>query len=249
MDGWIKLYRKMVDCCIWQSNEPFDKRSAWVDLLLLMQHKDKKMMVDGVVKSVKRGSYMFSIDKLASRWRWSRNKVKRYLSELESEQMLYTERTKRGTLITVVNYVVYQGCEKFGEPSDEPSDEPQNKNIKNVRSKERKKYICAFEEFWKIYPRKINKGKAYECYCARVNSGYSEAELLEAVRNYADECKKKGTPTEYIKHGTTFLSAATPFVDYLDKNYKGGNDGCNRQDNRQSDGGYSDYEKFFREAH
>ena len=67
MDGWIKLYRKMVDCFIWQSNEPFDKRSAWVDLLLLMQHKDKKMMVDGVVKSVKRGSYMFSIDKLASR--------------------------------------------------------------------------------------------------------------------------------------------------------------------------------------
>ena len=52
MDGWIKLYRKMVDCCIWQSNEPFDKRSAWVDLLLLMQHKDKKMMVDGVVKSM-----------------------------------------------------------------------------------------------------------------------------------------------------------------------------------------------------
>ena len=171
------------------------------------------------------------------------------MSELESEQMLYTERTNKGTLITVVNYGVYQGYENFGEPSDEPSDEPQNKNIKNVRSKERKKYICAFEEFWKIYPRKINKGKAYECYCARVNSGYSEAELLEAVRNYADECKKKGTPTEYIKHGTTFLSAATPFVDYLDKNYKGGNDGCNRQDNRQSDGGYSDYEKFFREAH
>ena len=107
MDGWIKLYRKMVDCCIWQSNEPFDKRSAWVDLLLLMQHKDKKMMVDGVVKSVKRGSYMFSIDKLASRWRWSRNKVKRYLSELESEQMLYTERTNKVTFISLVNYVVY----------------------------------------------------------------------------------------------------------------------------------------------
>ena len=34
--GWIKLHRKIQECDLWSSeDEPFDRRSAWVDLLFL----------------------------------------------------------------------------------------------------------------------------------------------------------------------------------------------------------------------
>lgn len=140
--GWIKLHRKVLDCWIW-NNKPYDKARAWIDLLLLAMHHDKKIMLDdNVVTVIPRGCYMTSVLKLAERWGWSRNKVKRFLDVLECEQMLTTKRTNIGTLVTIVNYDVYQVSEQddepTGEPTDEPPneppDEPQNKNIKNEKN-------------------------------------------------------------------------------------------------------------------
>lgn len=76
-------------------------------------------------------------------------------------------------------------------------------------------YSCAFEEFWEAYPRKKEKAKAYKCYKARLADGFSEDELMTAVKRYAAECKARRTEAQYIKLGATFLSASTPFLDYL----------------------------------
>ena len=65
--GWIKLYRQIFDCSIWSSREAFDKRSAWIDILLSASHKDVKMLVDGKTAIIPRGSFMFSIEKLSVR--------------------------------------------------------------------------------------------------------------------------------------------------------------------------------------
>lgn len=81
------------------------------------------------------------------------------------------------------------------------------------------KYNVCFEEFWKCYPRKKEKANAYKQYQARLKSGYSEDELLEACKNYADECDRLKREERYIKLGATFLSANEPFADYLDRNY------------------------------
>jgi len=81
------------------------------------------------------------------------------------------------------------------------------------------KYNVCFEEFWSHYPRKKEKAKAYKCYQTRLKDGYTEAELLEACVNYETECKNTGREEQYIKLGATFLSASTPFADYLNKNY------------------------------
>ena len=78
-------------------------------------------------------------------------------------------------------------------------------------------YSVHFESFWNAYPRKKEKAKAYKCYNARINDGYSEEELLTAATEYAKECKERKTEERYIKLGSTFLSASTPFVDYLKK--------------------------------
>lgn len=107
--GWIKLHRQLQDCCIWQKNEPFDSRSAWIDLLLSSTHKQKKMVVDNEVFLIERGSFMTSILKLSDKWKWSRGKVNRYLSFLESEHMIETKRTPKGTLVTIVKYEDFQG--------------------------------------------------------------------------------------------------------------------------------------------
>ena len=40
-------------------------------------------------------------------------------------------------------------------------------------------------------------------------------DILEAGKSYAKECEEKNIEERYIKHGATFLSVNTPFIDYL----------------------------------
>lgn len=105
--GWIKLHRKILDCWIWQI-KPFDKSRAWIDLLLLAMHHDKNVVIDDKPFVVKRGSYFISRGKLADRWGWSVKKVDAYLKTLENEKMVTTTRTRKGTVVTIVNYEEYQ---------------------------------------------------------------------------------------------------------------------------------------------
>ena len=139
--GWIKLHRKIQECWIWQE-KPFDKGRAWVDLILSAMHRDKKLLIDNEIIVIERGTFMTSILKLSERWGWSRNKVMRFLDVLESEQMLNTKRTPKGTLVTIVKYEDYQFDETADETTvgtthetpNETTDEPQKKNIKNIKN-------------------------------------------------------------------------------------------------------------------
>ncbi len=81
----------------------------------------------------------------------------------------------------------------------------------------RNSYPKGFEEFWQAYPRRVEKGNAYKKYAARLNDGYSDAELLASAINYARQCEQDNTELKYIKHPKTFLSDAMPFLDYLEK--------------------------------
>lgn len=106
--GWIKLYRQLQDCWIWLDKEPFDKRSAWVDLLLTANHSDKKILFNGELITVKRGQILTSIRKLAERWKWSYDKTSRFLKLIESDGMLRKESDNCRTLLTIENYEFYQ---------------------------------------------------------------------------------------------------------------------------------------------
>ena len=101
-----------------------------------------------------------------------------------------------------------------GQPVDGVS---KDKISKDNISKNNNIYTCAFAEFWKEYPRKKEKAKAYKCYQARLKDGYSEEELLTSAKAYKKECEERNTEERYIKLPATFLGASTPFIDYLKK--------------------------------
>lgn len=92
---------------MWQE-KPFDKRSAWIDLLLSANHKDKKICIDGKPVVIKSGSFHTSIVQLADRWGWDRRKVSRFIDVLESDGMLSRNSTTNGTTLTIVNYGFFQ---------------------------------------------------------------------------------------------------------------------------------------------
>lgn len=106
--GYIKLHRAIKDCWIWQDDEPFTKRDAWIDMLLSANHTDKKILLEGKLLIIHAGQFHTSILKLSDRWKWDRKKVRKFLDILENDNMITTDRTAHGTTVTIVNWGKYQ---------------------------------------------------------------------------------------------------------------------------------------------
>lgn len=106
---WIKVYRKIRDTAIWNNDEPFDYRSAWIDLIMEANVKPNTFIYKGQSITVKRGEYYTSIRKLSLRWHWSKDKVNRFLKMLIKLDMIRKHKNIRcATLLTIVNYSNYQ---------------------------------------------------------------------------------------------------------------------------------------------
>lgn len=102
--GYVPIYRAIQDNWLWKADEPFDVRSAWIDLLLLVNHKEGKIYIKGRVQRVQPGQKWTSYRTLATRWNWSLGRVRRYIKLLKSDGMIYTDETPNGTLLTIMNW-------------------------------------------------------------------------------------------------------------------------------------------------
>lgn len=105
--GFIAIFRQLQDHDLWKE-KPFDKRSAWIDIILSAQFHDSSIEIGGNTIDIKRGSWFVSITTLENRWGWSRNKVRNYIRYLERDGMLTTKRYTKGYVLTVVNYEKFQ---------------------------------------------------------------------------------------------------------------------------------------------
>lgn len=138
--GWISIHRKIQQSDIWLDKEPFDKRSAWIDLIMMANHEDRQVLFDGKFIEVKRGEKITSLRMLSEKWKWSRNKVKRFLKLLESGSMIELKIDHQKTTYNIVNYNVYQNEDLSKRPQKDhrrTTDGPQtdtNNNVNNINN-------------------------------------------------------------------------------------------------------------------
>ena len=135
-EGWVKMYRSLTDNWLWE-DKPFARGQAWIDLLFLANHSEQKTFIDGNLEKIERGQIITSIRKLCDRWGWSNTKVRKFLKILESDSMVSIKNDTKKTVITLVNYSVYQDFEnekttqKRQQNDTETSQKHTNKNVKN----------------------------------------------------------------------------------------------------------------------
>ena len=141
--GWIKLYRQIQDNLLWTESEPFDRRSAWIDLIMMANVQTKEIMYRGQIIKIKRGQVYTSMRKLAARWHWSRDKVNRFIKTLIKAHMLeHDNRTSSATLLTIVKYDNFQSRadsnKSTNKSTDKDSDKSTDKSLlkKNKNEKE-----------------------------------------------------------------------------------------------------------------
>jgi DNA replication protein DnaD len=108
--GWIKLHRSIVDHWVFQrGSKGYEMEHYWLDLLLMVNHKKGKIQYYKDVVTIYPGQTRTSQRKLAARWGIDTKTVKKVLDTFQNEGMITYENRYNGTLITIVNYLVYQG--------------------------------------------------------------------------------------------------------------------------------------------
>jgi len=119
-EGWIKLHRAIRKNWIWEDAQ---KLKWWLDILLQANHQEKKVLLGNELVLIERGSFHTSELKLAKKWGVSKTTVRKFLELLESDRMITTIKSKKGTTLKVSNYEDYQG---FSE--EEKTDKKPQKN-------------------------------------------------------------------------------------------------------------------------
>lgn len=223
--NYIILLRRILE---WEWYSDINTTRLFIHMLCRANWKD------GYFKGekIERGSFVSSIGKLAQETNLTEREVRTALKHLKTTGEVTSRTTSKYSVFTVKNYNRYQSGDKQNDRQVTGERQASDKQVTTIeegnkgRREERNKnkYTCAFEEFWKSYPRKVDKGNAYKAFEARIHAGYAEDELILACKNYADVCRKEQTDTKYIKHAKTFLSANTPFLDYLRTESEGNDD-------------------------
>ena len=136
-EGWIKIHRKLQNNPIWNNPRmPFDYRSAWIDLLMMANHRDSEVIFDYETVVVKRGQLLTSTRQLGERWRWGKDRVCKYLRLRETQKMITKSSTTKRTLLTIVKYDDFQCDADTGKDTEQTRcrhGSATNKNVKNEK--------------------------------------------------------------------------------------------------------------------
>lgn len=130
--GYIKLYRCVADNDLWLE-KPFDKARAWIDLLLLANHRDSVVYKRGIRIEVPRGAVAWSERQLSDRWGWSRTKIRLFFEQLKKDHQIIPQKEPQNSNITSLIYLINYEHYQTEEPQKEPQKRPQKDHRKTAK--------------------------------------------------------------------------------------------------------------------
>lgn len=192
--GWITIHRKIQENALWLSDEPFDKRSAWIDLILMANHEDKTFLHGNVLTTVKRGSKITSLRKLSLKWKWSIKKVKTFLELLEELKMISLNESRKQTTYTIEKYSFYQD------------------------KKDTKETPLAIEKY------SFSQGKGNTKETLKKHQGIHQGNIKETVKKTNNNDNNENNENKYIVEQNSTPFPYKKIIDYLNqkanKNYR-----------------------------
>lgn len=189
MAGWIKLYRKLIENPIFQKP---DLLQLFIYCLIKANHKPGKAFLGANEIDINRGQFVTGRFELSSALKQKDITTYKRLNKLKSLGLLELKSNNKNTLVTIVNYELYQSEEENITTKEQQSNnkvttkEQQsntNKNNKNEKNdKNEKKNIYA--EFVTMNENEYGK----------LINEYGEIQtrrMIETLNNYKGSTGKK----------------------------------------------------------
>lgn len=126
MSGWIKLYRSLLD---WEWYKDKNVYRLFTHLLLKANYEDKSYK--GLL--IKRGQILTSRSVLSKETGLTEQEIRTSLNKLKSTNNILVEANKDCTIITILNFDMYQPHdEKSTNKSTTTKEESRNNNLNNI---------------------------------------------------------------------------------------------------------------------
>ena len=217
MDGFIKLYRKLMKSPIWNNEKSL---KVWIWCLLKASHEDREQLIGNQIVHLKRGQFIFGRETASEELKMKESTVYRYMKILEKLQIVSIKSNNKFSVVTIEKWEQYQ-TEKTKDNNKWTTNEQQmdtNKNVKNninnISSSDDELHNH-FEKIWEVYPIKKGKQKAETYFFAwikgrKINGRtlkLSDVDMWHSVQAYLMEIKEKKIEEKYISHGDTFFNS------------------------------------------
>ena len=209
-EGWIKLYRKIINSQVFQSKGLL---KVWIWCLLRANHKDSWVPFQtgrGTSQVfIRRGQFIFGRKKAAKELKMPGRTVDYQIAKLNRMRNLATQVATHYSIITILNYELYQGLDNKELPGTLPgicqpiATNNNNKNEKNKIGRSKKQTDPRVKEFmdhWResfcqktgqpYVPSFGKEGKLIQ-QMLTVHSLEKLEEMLE-VFFHDEQCKRRG---------------------------------------------------------
>ncbi|RNC62794.1 MAG: hypothetical protein AWM53_02013 [Candidatus Dichloromethanomonas elyunquensis] len=199
-DGWIKLHRKVLESKTFSKLTAIQKLIA-IYIILNANHEDGEWhdSYKNIKVPVKRGQLITSRNKIKEWFNYDKEitdqKIRTTLNKLTGE-FLTIETTKNYTIITVLNYEVYQKKDKEDNQDinqEITKEQPRTNQGLTTNKNDKKELIYTVFSHWnskEIITHKQLSEKQSGHINAKLESGYTLEEILKAIDNYATVLKE-----------------------------------------------------------
>lgn len=138
MEGWVKIYRKMLDNpIVWKDS---DTVAIWVYLLLNATHKAIPALFKGKKIQLEPGQLITGTISISKKLKINKDKVQRTLKCFEDDKQIAQQTSNKNRLISILNWDEYQNSDNQNDKQMinkcETTDKQliTNKNVKNVKN-------------------------------------------------------------------------------------------------------------------
>jgi ABC-type antimicrobial peptide transport system permease subunit len=170
--GWIKLHRQLLN---WEWYSNVNVRLLFIHLLLITNYEDSKF--EGML--IKRGQAVIGLLELAKSTSLSVQQIRTALNKLKSTNEITIKSTNKFSIVTLVNYSLYQ-CKE--DEDNNQNNKQDNKQITN-KQQTNNKQITTSKELQELQEEKEFK-ETSEVFKKNLN----QTEVSEVEEEYID-CK------------------------------------------------------------
>ena len=236
MSGWIKLHRKILDSSVF-SNPHLLK--MWIWCLTKATHAGYKQLVGLEKVELKPGQFITGRYKGSSELNVNPSTWYKHLKLLESMTMIELESNNKMTIVSVINWGLYQGnnLEKEQQNNNKiTTKEQQNNTNKNVK-KDKKVKNETYKDIVEYLNAKTNKNFKHTTKATqtkintRLAEGFTLDDFIIVIDNKVSEWLNDANMQKYLRPETLF---GTKFESYL--NQGGAKNGGYRTNNRETKG-------------
>lgn len=152
MEGWIKVYRQMLDNPIVCKDS--DHIAVWIYLLLNATHTEYDTLFKGKRTTLQKGQLITGTISISKKLKINKDKVQRILKRFEIDKQIEQQTSNKNRLITILNWDKYQITDKQFDKQVINNCETTDKQVitnKNIKNNKNEKNVNKYDSVIEIY--------------------------------------------------------------------------------------------------